>query len=120
MKGAEAVIGADVGGRLFPADMLFAGAQGEDETAFPLLIDGLAGEAAGNRAHVFLAHGEETDMGAAEGGRNAEALPFPDDDIGPEFARRFEEAEGCRLLDGHHQFGPLSLNQGREGRECSR
>ena len=78
--------------------MLFAGAQSQDETAFPLDIDGLADETAGYGAHVFVADGEKPDMGATEGGGNAEALPVADDNICAQFPRRFEKSLNFSML----------------------
>ena len=63
---AQAGIGADVARRLLAADVLLARRQRQHEAAPPLVVDGLAGEPPRHLPHIFVAGGEEPDIGAAE------------------------------------------------------
>src|ERR1700694_6175555 len=93
-KGAEGVVGANVGGRLLAPDVLFAGLQGEDETAPALAVEGLSDQAGGEAADELGTAGHEADVGTAEAGREAELLAFADGDVGPVLARRGGGGEG--------------------------
>src|SRR5947209_967057 len=65
-EGEEALIGADVAGGFFAADVLLAGLQSEAEGAFAFEIGGLADEAAGHLAQELRLAGEEAEVGPAE------------------------------------------------------
>ena len=75
-SGAEAVVGADVRGRLFPADVLLPRGKRENETAPPVPVLRLSDEAAGQAPHVLLPAGEHAQGRPAEGAGDAQALPF--------------------------------------------
>ncbi len=80
--------GADVGRGLVPADMLFAGAEGEPQGGPALRILRDADEAAGHLALIGVARGEKRRVGSAKAQRHAEALRRADRDVGAEFAGR--------------------------------
>src|SRR3546814_18609168 len=63
---AQTGVGADIARRLFAADMLLAGRQGQHENAFDIGIDRLAAQAAGNMPDIFRLAGEQADIGSAE------------------------------------------------------
>ena len=65
-QGDEALVGADVGGRLLAADVLLARGERQDEAAAALFVVSLADEAAGNLARETVARGEEPDERAAD------------------------------------------------------
>ena len=52
--GAQGLVGADVGGGLLPADVLFPGLEGEDKAPAAFGVGGLAHDAAGELAHHGL------------------------------------------------------------------
>ena len=108
---AQAGVGADVGGRLLAADVLLARRQGQHEAAPAFLVDGLAAQAPGHLPHVFLACGEQADIGAAEGERIADRLALADDDVGAHGARRPHEAErdGLRHHGDQQRAGGMRL-----------
>ncbi len=80
--GDEGLVGADVGGGLFAADVLLAGGEGEDEAALAGDVLGLADEAAGHLAEELFLAGDDAAVGAAEGEGDAEGLGFERDDVG--------------------------------------
>ena len=65
-QGAQAGIGADVAGGLFPADVLFAGGQGQHEAATAIRIQGLTSKAPRHLTHEFVAGGKQPQARAAE------------------------------------------------------
>src|SRR3546814_13845112 len=71
---AQTGVGADIARRLFAADMLLAGRQGQHETAFAIGIDRLAAQAAGHLPDIFRLAGEQADIGSAELKPDAERL----------------------------------------------
>ena len=77
----ERFVGADVGGGLLAADVLFARGEREHESAIAGGVGGLSGEAAGHLADEFFARGDHADVRAAVTGRDAEGLAFHGDDV---------------------------------------
>ena len=102
-EGAERHVGADVGGRLAPADVLLAGLEREHEAAPAVAVHGGADEAARHPAHEVLLGAEHTEVRPTEAHRHAEPLPFADDEIGAEPARRLEHAQVHGIGDDHQQ-----------------
>ena len=89
--GEEHLRGADVRGRLLPADVLLAGLQGEAVGRTSGGVDRHADEAARHRAAELVAGGEEPGVGTAVAERHAEALRRSDAHVGALLARRGEE-----------------------------
>ena len=81
-KGEEALVGADVGGGLLAADVLFAGLEGEHPAAVAAAVGRLADDAPGHLAEVGLAAGHDAQVGAAVGQGVAQRLAFGHDDVG--------------------------------------
>ena len=78
----QALVGADVGGRLGAADVLLARLQREREARPAVDIERAADDAAGHLPHVLHARGHEAEVRAARGQRHAERLAFADGDVG--------------------------------------
>ena len=84
---------ADVAGGLFATDVLLARLERETQGGISGGILGDADKPSGHPAFVLVPGGEERGMGAAESGRDAEALGRTDDDIRAEFTRRRDDRE---------------------------
>ena len=96
----QALVGADVRGRLGAADVLLARLQRQREAGLALGIHRAARDAPRHLAHVFHAAGHEADVGAAGGQRHAEGLRVAAGDVGAAvapFARRREQRERHRI-----------------------
>ena len=91
--GQQHLRGADVGGRLFAADMLLAGLQRQPIGRRAARIDGQADDAAGQRALQRIAHRHIGRMRAAIAHRHAKALRRTDGDVGAELAGRGEQRQ---------------------------
>ena len=98
--GEQHLRGADVRGRLFAADMLLAGLQGEAHGRRAGGVEADADEAAGHRALQRVPRGEKGGMRAAETHRHAEALRGADDDVGAHRARGRQQHQAERI-GGH-------------------
>ena len=85
--------GADVGGGLLAADVLFAGLQGEAVGGLAERVDGHADQAARHRALEGVLAGQECGMRAAEAEGHAEALGVADHDVRAPFSRRHQQGE---------------------------
>ena len=97
-ESVERFVGADVGGGLLAANVLFARGERQHEAAIACGVRGLSGEAAGHLAHEFFACGDHADVRAAVTGRNAEGLAFHGDNVG--FRGRANDAERNGFGDG--------------------
>ena len=97
----ERFVGADVGGGLLAANVLFARGERQYEAAIACGVRGLSGEAAGHLSHEFFARGDHADVGAAVTGRNAEGLAFHGDDVG--LRGRADDAERNGFGDGRDE-----------------
>ena len=106
--GEQRLRGADVAGRLFAADVLFARLQGEAVGGFAVAIDGYADKAAGHGALEAVARCHECGVRPAEAERHAEALRIADDDVGVPFARRGEHGQG-EQVGGDHQHRAVGM-----------
>ncbi|MNE79781.1 hypothetical protein D3C80_1763000 [compost metagenome] len=62
----QRLVGANVRGRFFAADMLLAGLQGQYEAAFAVTVNRLADDPARHAAHQRLCYCEETAGWTAE------------------------------------------------------
>ncbi len=98
----QSLIGADIGGRFGPADMLLAGLEGQGVTGLAVRIGGLRHQAAGELAHMGRPATHEAHRWAAERGRVAKHLSVADDYVGPQNARCLEDSQSTRF-DRHHQ-----------------
>src|SRR5580698_6363883 len=96
-ESVKSFVGANVGGGLLAADVLFARSQGEDESTITGGVCGLSGEAAWHLAHEFLARGDYADVRAAVTRWNAEGLAFHGNDV--RFCGRANNAERNRFGD---------------------
>ena len=105
-QGEQALVGADVAGRLFAADMLLASLQREHEAAFAAAVDRLADDPARHAADELLAAGHDAQVGAAVGQGRAERLPFGHGDVGPVVARALQQAQADRIEHGDEQRAP--------------
>ena len=99
--------GADVGGRLFAADVLLAGLQRQPIGRLPARIDRHADDAAGHRALERVARRDIGGVRAAIAHRHAEALRRADGDVGAEFAGRGEQRQRQQIggHDGERALG---------------
>ncbi len=106
--GNQCLIGADVGGRLFAADVLLAGAERQHEAALAVDVLGLADQAAGHLAQELLLAGDDAAIRSAKTNRHAKALGFQRDNIG--LSRRLDDAQRDGFGNGDDQQGTLAVN----------
>src|SRR5258708_24857839 len=88
-EGAKSLVGANVGGRFFTANVLLASGESENEAAAAFEVCSLAGQASRHLADKFFTGGNYTDKRAAIARRGAEAFPFHRHDV------RFGGGEQC-------------------------
>ena len=88
---------ADVARRALAADVLLARLQREHVAGAALDVLRLADDAAGHLAHEPLAAGEQPDVRPAEPERDAQRLPFADDDVRAVRRRRPVQREADRI-----------------------
>ncbi len=79
---AKSLICANVGGSLFPPNMLLARGERENEAAAAVEVASLAGQAPGHLADQFLTGSNYADKRAAIARRQAKALAFHCYDVG--------------------------------------
>ena len=75
-QGQETLVGADVRGGLFAADVLFAGGEGQYVSALSARIYRFTHQPASDLADVVFLGGEDAQVGAAIRKRDAQRLPF--------------------------------------------
>ena len=95
----QSLIGADIGGRLGAADMLFTCLKRQDEPWLSILVRRTADNTSRHLAHQRLLASHETEIGSAARQRNSQWLTFTYRHIGTlfsPFARRGEECERHR------------------------
>ncbi len=95
--GEKRLRGADVGGRLLAADMLFAGLEREAVGLVPARVDGDADDAAGHGALVIITAGHEGSVRAAITHGHAEPLGRADGDVGAHRAGFLEHGQGQKV-----------------------
>ena len=110
--------GADIAGRLFPADMLFAGLQRHAQRLPAGGIDGNPDQPSRHGALIGLAGGEEGGMRTAIAHGHAEALRTADGDIRAHFAGRVQDHQrqqvggdnrkSARRFQRRHRFGEIT------------
>ncbi len=88
----EGLVGADVGGRLLPADVLLSRAEGRHVGSASVHVGGLADQPAGNPPHVLRWLQGTTEIWAAEAERGAERLTLSDHHVCPPVAGRPQDA----------------------------
>ena len=98
---AERLVGANVRSGLFAADVLLAGGERQNEAAAALHVNGLAGEAAGHLANVFLARGDHANERSAVARSQAETLALHRDDV--RLGGRTHRAQRDSFGDSHDQ-----------------
>ena len=102
--GEQRLRGADVGGRLLAADVLFAGLQGQAVAGLALGILGHSDEAAGQLALESGLHGHEAGVGAAEEQGHTEALGRADGDVRTLGGAVLEQGQGQQVgVEGHER-----------------
>ena len=97
----QRLVGADIRGCFFAANMLFARCQGQNKSAPALLIGRLAHQPAGHLPHKFLARSNDTAIRSAESQGHAERLRLHRDNVG--FARRLNDSQRNCLSNRNHQ-----------------
>ena len=97
----QCLVGADVGGSLLPADVLFAGGKREHKAAAAFCVYGFAHQPAGHLPQVLFLGGDHAAIGAAIAERDPERLRFERDDIG--FDRRPHHTQRDSLRDRDDQ-----------------
>src|SRR5260370_15846375 len=80
-EGAKSLVGANVGGRFFTANVLLASGESENEAAAAFEVCSLAGQASRHLADKFFTGGNYTDKRAAIARRETQALIFHRDDV---------------------------------------
>ena len=93
---------ADVGGRLLPPDVLFAGLQREPVRLRPVRVPGDTDQPSGQRALQLGPDGDEPRMRTAVEQRDTEALARADRDVGTPFPRRGHGGEGQQVAGRDH------------------
>src|SRR5581483_2579969 len=89
----QALVGANVAGRLLAPDVLFAGPQRHDVGPAAIGVHRLAHDAACDPAYKLILRGKKAQVWPAKTERNAQALPLADNDVCAEFAGRLEQTE---------------------------
>src|SRR5882724_96385 len=92
-EGQQTLVGADVAGRLLPADVLLASLHREHEAAFAVAVHGLADEPARHLADISFAARQHAKIRAAVTHRRTQALAFSDGDVSPILAGPLEQTE---------------------------
>ena len=113
--GQEHLGGADVGGRLVAANMLFPRLQGQAVGRAAQGIYGHADKAAGHAAFESVRAGHVGGMGAAEAHWDAEALRVADADIGSEGAGFPDDGKGHEIRR-HDAERARGMHAGKEVR----
>ena len=98
--GEEHLSGADVAGRFFAANVLFACLQRQAQGQATLCISRNSHQASGHAALVFVSRRQESGVRATISEGHPESLRRADDDVSPVFARRFDQ--GKRQQIGRH------------------
>ena len=112
----QSLIGADVRGRFFAADMLLARGEGQNEAAIPCPVDGLARKPARHLPQELLLGRDDAAERAAIAERHAKRLRFHGDDVGLD--RRPHNAERNRLGNRHDQQRAFGMRDLPRWPEC--
>ncbi len=105
--GQEHLRGADVAGRLLPADVLLAGLQGQAVGGGAVRIDAHADQSAGNAALESRTDRHESGVRTAEAERHPQSLGGTDHDVGPQLPRRGEQCQRKQIGGDHRQRASL-------------
>ena len=97
---AERLVGADIGGRLLPPDVLFARLKGENKSLPARCVRCAGHDAARHLADERFCRGHESEVRPAEGERNAERLALAGRDVEPLLTGRLEQSQ----RDGVHRL----------------
>src|SRR5271155_5298730 len=90
---AQRMIGADVRGRAFAANVLLAGVERQAERAATVAIASLSDQPAGHLAQMSRARGHEAYAGSAVLKRQPETLTLADGNVDAKLARRAQQPE---------------------------
>ena len=103
----------DVAGGLLPADVLFAGLQGQPQRRLSVDVPGDPHQPPGKHALVPLTGGEKTGVGAAEAHGHSEALGAADDDVRAHFSGGCQQAQAEQIGgdDAHHVALPALADE---------
>src|ERR1039458_10808824 len=96
------MIGADVRGRPFAADMLLARIERQAKRAATVTIASLSHQPPGHLAQMGQPRGHEANAGSAELKRQPETLTLADGNIDAKFARCAKQAQRDALGSGRH------------------
>ena len=111
----QALIGADVGGRLAAPNVLFPRLQGEREAGALVAVHGASGDAPGELTNKPLPGADEAEGRPAGGHRNPQRLAVAAGDVGAvaaPFARRLEHCQRQRI---HHRNRQRAVGAGPAG-----
>ncbi len=108
--GEQGLRGADIRGRLFAADVLFAGLQSHAIRGVAVDVDRDADDASGDLPHEFFAGREECGVRASVAERHSEALRISEDDVGAHFSGRRQQGQAKQIgPDGDQHARRVSL-----------
>src|SRR5439155_22113207 len=94
IQGKKGLTGADVGGRPFAPDVLFAGGQGQYKTTAAFAVSGLTHQPSGHLAQEPFSRGQESHVGPAVGDRHPKGLRLSADNVC--LAGRTRDSQGKR------------------------
>src|SRR5438874_8727714 len=114
-ESAKRLIGADIGGGLFAADMLLAGGESQNKAAAAFGIAGLTGETTGHLPDELVARGDYSDKRSAVTWRQAKTPPFQGDDIG--FGGGPDNTQRHAFGDGHDEQRARGTRDFRKSRD---
>ncbi len=95
--GQQHLCGADVAGRLFPADVLFTGLQREPVGRPPVRVQGYPHQPAGQLPAQVVTGGDVRCVRAAVTHRHAEPLGAAHRDVGAHLAGRYQQGQGQQV-----------------------
>ena len=102
-QGQQSLVGADVAGGLFAADVLFAGLQRQHPAAAAAAVDRLARDPSGHAADELLATGHDAQVWAPVQHRRSQRLPLGHDDVGSQIPRPLQQSQADRVADRDQQ-----------------
>src|SRR5712691_4810569 len=90
-KRAQRLVGANVGGGLLAANVLFARGQRQHKTAAPVAVGRLPRKAARHLPDKFFSRGDDANIGPAVAWSKTKALAFQRNDV--RFCRRLDQSQ---------------------------
>ena len=104
--GQQGLGGADVGGGLFPANMLLPGLHGHPQGGRAPAVFGDTDNPAGDGALQFVGNGKKGGVRATKAHRYAKTLAVAQDNIGAKLTRRLQQRQG-QQVGGYRNHGVL-------------